>query len=125
METKSRLHKCSFQPTQIVCLASSNHVLYGEVIKIIVEKELCWVRPLILAEILEEFSDFSSSLKDTQVIDLRYTSDLFYPIRYFRPALDTEVLPLWDYLMTSDIDFDKISENRLQLNSFLKQFHNN
>lgn len=123
METKARLHKCSFQPTQIVCLASSSHILYGEVIKIIIEKDLCWVRPLILAKIVKEFSDCSSSLKDNQVVDLRYTSDLFYPINYFRPALDTEVLPLWDYLMTSDIDFDKISENRSQLNLFLKQLN--
>jgi len=39
----------SFAPYQIVCLEHQQSYLYGEVIQVIESKNLCWMRPLLLA----------------------------------------------------------------------------
>ncbi len=102
------------KPYQIVCLDAHPHQLYGEVIQIIEERELCWMRPLILVKTSEDSTEQTWT-------DLRYTSDLFYPVSYFRPALDTEIIPLLDNLVQADIDPNKIPSHRSQLNTFLKE----
>ena len=74
-----------FQPGQIVYLEESDTRLYAEVIQVVLERQLCWVRPLLL-EI--NFGD------ESQITDLRGASDLLWSISLFRPALDVEVITL-------------------------------
>jgi len=74
------------KPCQIVSLNYQNTCLYSEVIQVITSRRLCWVRPLLL---------FS---QPTQIVDLRGTSDLLWPLPLFQPALDTEIIPLLSQL---------------------------
>ena len=78
-----------FQPSQIVYLESpSGERLYTEVIQIVKSRELAWVRPLMLASAREEAS------RSPTLYDMRDSADLLWPLALFRPALDTEVIPL-------------------------------
>ena len=86
-----------FQSHQIVCLDCQEQRLYSEIIQIVVEKERCWVRPLLLVT--------ANSQRDKELesyFDLRQTSDLVWPLDLFRPALDTEVIPLLQQLSIFD-----------------------
>lgn len=85
-----KIDPAQFKPHQIVCLEHNHTYLYGEVIQVISARQLCWVRPLFMT--IQEAD--SSEVSAFKRIDLRYTSDLLWPARLFRPALDTEVLPL-------------------------------
>lgn len=90
-----------FQPGQIVGLDCQNTCLYAEVIQVVTQRQMCWVRPLMLVEKdqpCEERSFFP------MVSDLRQSSDLILPLSLFRVALDTEVIPL---LMQLNINHDK------------------
>ncbi len=72
-----------FQAKQIVCLEHQNTYLYAEVIDIIETRQMCWGRPLLLA------------VGETPTLyDLREGSDILLPLTLFRPALDTELIPL-------------------------------
>jgi hypothetical protein len=90
-----------FTPNQIVSLSCQNISLYGEVIQVISTRSSLWVRPLwlILANNLD-------------IIDVREGSDLILPIDLFRPALDTEVIPL----------FSKIIKNPSPSTDYLQDF---
>jgi hypothetical protein len=104
-----------FQPSQIVCLEHQNIYLYSEVIQVISDRQLCWVRPLVLAIIRD-------SLTTEKILDLRFTSDLLWPINLFRPALDTEVIPLLSELDSPDYRAESIQNARQQLNYYIQQF---
>jgi hypothetical protein len=104
-----------FQPSQIVCLEHQNIYLYSEVIQVISDRQLCWVRPLVLAIIRD-------SLTIEKILDLRFTSDLLWPINLFRPALDTEVIPLLSELDSPDYRAESIQNARQQLNYYIQQF---
>lgn len=86
---------CKFKPNQIVCLEHENTYLYSEVIEVVESRQTCWVRPLMLvvgspgSELLSLVSPDQLSL-----YDLRLGADLLWPISLFRPAVDTEVIPL-------------------------------
>lgn len=106
--------KTHFLPSQIVSLDYQDSCLYGEVVQVISKRELCWVRPLILAK---------KSL-ETEVVDVRLTSDLIFPINLFRPALDVEVIPILTHLEKMDLTAEKLQTAKSELQDFIKQFWN-
>lgn len=102
---------------QVVCLEHQGNNLYGEVIQLIPERQLCWFRPLCLVvsgetasqlklegikrspESCQEQQDDSLILSQSfaeystrELIDLQSGSDLLWPESLFRPALDTEII---------------------------------
>ncbi|HEY9664269.1 MAG TPA: hypothetical protein V6C65_37980 [Allocoleopsis sp.] len=76
-------------PYQILCLEHEDTSLYGEVIQIIVERKLCWLRPLALLRREPQDPENIETF-----YDLRQSADLLYPVSLFRVAIDTEVLPI-------------------------------
>jgi hypothetical protein len=92
-----------FQNFEILCLEHENTRLYAEVIQVVVKRQLCWVRPLVLLELPSELSFLQQSIHfETEPIeaeqpvlyDLRQGADLLYPLSLFRTALDVEVIPV-------------------------------
>ncbi|TVQ58299.1 MAG: hypothetical protein EA366_06930 [Spirulina sp. DLM2.Bin59] len=71
----------TLQAHQIVCLADPQARLYAEVIQVMPQRQTCWVRPTLL-------------VVADQVYNLDHCPDIIWPIAGFRPALDTEVIPL-------------------------------
>jgi hypothetical protein len=111
----------SFSPHQIVCLEHDQSYLYGEVIQIIESKNLCWMRPLLLAvfpPVVRAVDDF---LEAKELLDLRFTSDVAYPLVLFRPALDTEVIPLIGQLEILDETKEPHAGSKQKLRQFLQQ----
>ncbi|MBV9388498.1 MAG: hypothetical protein JOZ78_18905 [Chroococcidiopsidaceae cyanobacterium CP_BM_ER_R8_30] len=90
--------KSDFQPCQIVCLEHEGTCLYAEVIQVVISRQLCWVRPLLLGALSSDSNLVDELLPLT---DLRSCADLLWPIASFRPALDTEVIPLLVTLLAS------------------------
>jgi hypothetical protein len=88
-----------FQPGQIVYLEHGDRRLYAEVIQVVLPRQLCWVRPLLLV---------IYSLEAPLTNDLRESSDLLWPLSLFQPALDTEVISILSEVLTkqakSEID---------------------
>lgn len=84
MSSETDLH-----PHQILCLDHKNTSLYGELIQIIHERNLYWLRPLALLQRSDQDPTIIENL-----YDLRQGADLLYPAFLFRAALDTELLPL-------------------------------
>jgi hypothetical protein len=84
----------SLQANQIVCLTQADLALYGEVIQVISDRQLCWVRPIAIAHY--------EAGAIVQLHNLQEGSDLVLPIILFREALDTELLPILSQLYSSD-----------------------
>lgn len=101
-----------FQPGQIVSLDYNNTNLYAEVIQVVVDRQLCWVRPLFMV---------NSTSEPTLVTDLRNASDLFWPINLFRPALDTEVITLLAEILPKEPKTEYNSLAQQQLHDFIYQ----
>ena len=89
-----RLMKQEFQPGQIVYLEEANTRLYAEVIQVVVSRQLCWVRPLLLQVNRDQDSQ--------QIIDLREAFDILWSISLFRHALDVEVITLISQIFTEE-----------------------
>ncbi|PSF36832.1 hypothetical protein C7H19_12765 [Aphanothece hegewaldii CCALA 016] len=103
-----------FYPCQIVCLEHQNYLLYSEVIQVILQRESCWVRPLLLVFHLDQ--------DDSQdVFDVRCVSDLIFPFNFFRPALDTEVIPLLSQLSKLDLSPQEEQLSRSKFQELLKE----
>lgn len=102
-----------FQPGQILSLDYGNRNLYAEVIQVVTERDLCWVRPLLLANSTDE---------PPIITDLRDASDLLWPINLFRPALDTEVIGLLSQLLPKEMKADTDTVAQQQLHQFIYQF---
>lgn len=92
-----------FKPSEIVCLDDGDRRLYAEVIQVVVERRICWVRPLLLMTecwVTERNQPETHPRSDNPqsnlptFYDLRQGADLLLPAVLFRPALDTEVVPL-------------------------------
>ncbi len=111
----------NFSTYQIVCLEHQQSCLYGEVIQIIESKDLCWMRPLFLAffPLVNQAKD--DFLETKELLDLRLTSDVAYPLKLFRPALDTEVIPLISQLKNLDEIQEENSISKQKLRQFLEQ----
>ena len=111
----------SFAPYQIVCLEHQQSYLYGEVIQVIESKNLCWMRPLLLAVFPRVVGTVDNFLEAKELLDLRFTSDVAYPLALFRPALDTEVIPLIGQLETLDETKEPNPSSKQKLRQFLEQ----
>ena len=110
----------SFKANQIICLEHQNNCLYGEVIQIIQQRQLCWLRPLLLIENYSLFLD-NHALTKNEIIDLRDTSDLLLPISWFRYSLDTEVVSLLSKLSSfADSSKDNLFSRR-HLHQFIQK----
>ena len=110
---------CLFTPQQIVYLTDHCHRLYCEVIQVVESRQLCWVRPLCLVDMTEEKEIYSHLFAPKLLIDVRSTSDLLYPINLFKPALDTEVLPLLSHLSSPDYPVNNNPLAREKLHKFV------
>jgi hypothetical protein len=97
-----------FQPFQVVCLEHETSRLYAEVVQTVEKRQVCWVRPLVLRmdpqDELFESPGSSNFLEQSCYYDLRQDSDLLFPLILFRTALDTEVVPLLNFLYSSSRD---------------------
>ncbi|MGB3693284.1 MAG: hypothetical protein WA865_06425 [Spirulinaceae cyanobacterium] len=111
----------NFQSHQIVCLEYENTYLYSEVIQIIEQRRMCWVRPWVLAIFPAETSSYSWNTQEKTLYNLRSTADLVWPLSLFRPALDTEVIPLLENLDVPAKNHEDEQQLRQQLNSFVNQ----
>ncbi|MBD2503571.1 hypothetical protein [Anabaena azotica] len=101
-----------FQPGQIVSLEHGERNLYAEVIQVVVSRQLCWVRPLLLVTHAEEQSI---------ITDLRDGSDLLWPIHLFRHALDTEVITLLGQILVKEPKSEPDPAAKQQLHQFIGQ----
>lgn len=110
-----------FQPCQIVCLEYETHRLYGEVVQVIVGRQICWVRPLIL--VMEEPGSGPSEddLAVSNWYNLQNGPDLLLPLTLFRTTFDTEVMPLLTHIYSvSDQNYETINpKHNLQLSHFI------
>ncbi|NJL80263.1 MAG: hypothetical protein HC836_02900 [Richelia sp. RM2_1_2] len=105
--------KANFQVGQIVFLEYGDQRLYTEVIQVVVERDLCWVRPLLL--VTQEY-------EAPQVTDLRSSSDLLWSINLFQPALDTEVIGLYSQIIAKEPKPEYNDTRSQQLYEFIQQF---
>ena len=92
----------TLKPQQVVCFSHAQFVLYGEVIQVIESRGYCWVRPLFLLEHCSADSDTHREFDPSACLDMRGSSDLVYPLHYFRPAHDEELIPLLPLLADDD-----------------------
>lgn len=95
--------KSDFQPRQIVCLTHQATHLYAEVIQVVESRQVGWFRPLLLVEYPED----EKLLSPPTLIDLRSGADLLCHPSLFRPAIDTEVIPLLMQLSTTEPPFER------------------
>lgn len=102
----------NFQPGQIVSLAHGERNLYAEVVQVVVSRQLCWARPLLLVTVTDE---------PPLITDLRDASDLFWPINFFRPALDTEVITLLSQVFAKEPKAEPDPVANQQLSRFIHQ----
>ncbi|TAE60932.1 MAG: hypothetical protein EAZ76_12280 [Nostocales cyanobacterium] len=95
-----------FQLGQILSLDCGHRKLYSEVIQVVTSRDLCWVRPLLLADFTQE---------PALIVDLRDASDLLWPTSLFRPALDTEVIDLLSQLIPKEpkVIIDQVAQQKL------------
>ena len=126
----------SLKVNQIVSLDYLEHHLYGEVIQLIPERQLCWFRPLCLVlsdsardnldlnmhclETNQQSINDNSGSKKARSIDLQSSSDLLWPDSLFRPALDIEIIDFLPQLTDiSHLSLDK-KANQKCLNRFVR-----
>lgn len=107
-----------FQPRQIVCLEYEGTQLYGEVIQIVESRQMTWVRPLMMA--VSPSGQIREQLEPI-LYDLRQGADLLWPTILFRPALDTEVVPLFTHLQVSKNHNENSSIAHQQLQLFVRR----
>jgi hypothetical protein len=103
------MYKLDFQSGQILFLECGQQRLYTELIQLVKERQLYWVRPLLLA-------DFAS--EPPLVTDLRSSSDLLWPINLFQPAFDVEVISFISQIAKSELESDTAKK---QLHQFIEQ----
>jgi hypothetical protein len=88
----------NFKPGQIVSLECGDTCLHSEVIQVVEARQVCWVRPLMLAALVSG----KDSSAEYIVSDLRDGADLLWPLSLFRVAVDTEVISLLTQLYSLD-----------------------
>lgn len=111
-----------FQPRQIVCLEHENTRLYAEIIEVVASRQVCWVRPLMLAVAMGSHDSLAVVLPEQITLyDLRLGADLVWPASLFRPALDTEVIPLLVQLDDPEAPLANSPEAHKQLSYFIRE----
>lgn len=108
----------NFQPRQIVCLEHESTCLYAEIIQVVVSRQVCWVRPLLLSVFPVGFQPYEPL---SPTYDLRLAADLLWPIKLFRPALDTEVIPLLSQLLALEPQLEADPDAQHQFRQFIHQ----
>jgi hypothetical protein len=107
----------------MVCLEYRQNFLYGEMIQVISSRQRAWVRPLLLSLIPSGGPTvFSEPDQQPLIYDLRQGADLLWPLGWFRPALDTEVLQLLAQLQPWDEGCLTEPERMLTSHHQLQQF---
>ncbi|MDJ0533620.1 MAG: hypothetical protein QNJ70_14225 [Xenococcaceae cyanobacterium MO_207.B15] len=129
---------------QIVALDNTNSILYGEVIQIIPQRQMCWIRTIALtyapdslrkklpnsediyydAALSQESASRANYCIDSDmvIVDLHRSIDLLFPINLFRVAFDTEMIPLLSKINPShDSCLQDTQAGKQQLNQFLKE----
>ncbi|MBF2063379.1 MAG: hypothetical protein IGS39_02935 [Calothrix sp. C42_A2020_038] len=105
-----------FQPGQILYLEYEQKRLYTELIQVVRERQLFWVRPLLLADFAQE---------PTLVTDLRSSSDLLWSANFFQPALDVEVVSFFTNVLAKESELGVEVTAKKQLNGFIQQLWSN
>ncbi len=109
----------NFKPGQIVSLECGDACLHSEVIQVVEARQICWVRPLMLVGFVSG-KDFAQRWPEEYTLsDLRDGSDLLWPLRLFRAALDTEVISLLTELQSLDSDRKDSTIASRQLRDFV------
>ncbi|BAQ64224.1 hypothetical protein [Geminocystis sp. NIES-3709] len=108
-----------FVNSQIICLDSQNKSLYCEVIDIVNDRQICWVRPVILVDLKAQDNNYFPQKND--VYDLRFTSDLLWKIDDFRIVLDTEYIEFLANLQEFEFDEDKLTIAKQKLRFFIQE----
>lgn len=103
-----------FQPRQIIYLEAQDQRLYAEVIQVVESRQMGWVRPLLLVTGLYNPDGDVPAI----ITDVRSQADLLWSIITFRPALDTEVIPLLVELSAEPRDNPTATE---RLHQFMHQ----
>ncbi|WP_017315337.1 hypothetical protein [Mastigocladopsis repens] len=101
-----------FQAGQIVSLEHGDRRLYAEVIQVVVSRQLCWVRPLLLVAFTQE---------TPLITDLRDASDLLWSVNLFEPALDTEVISFLSQVLAKEPKLGYASVAKQHLNQFIHE----
>ena len=116
------LKPINFQPHQIVCLEHTTRHLYAEVIEVVEWRQICWLRPLMLAVTPIENEDLTRMTPQSlRLYDLRQGSDLLWPTKFLRRVLDTEVIPLFAQLEDLHRHLTDNSDTRHQLADFITE----
>jgi hypothetical protein len=103
-----------FQAYQIVCLDYEDTCLYAEVVQLVEDRQVCWVRPLVLHCAL--------SAAAPQWLDLRNCSDLLLPWVLFRAAMDTEAIPILAHMYSpKTTDEDESKQVSHQVHQFIQK----
>ncbi len=103
--------KQEFKVQQVVFLEYQNIRLYTEIIQVVESRQICWVRPLMLADFTTE---------PPKITDMGETSDLFWSMSLFQPALDTEVITLLSQVWAKKDKSETSSNAKEQLHDFLR-----
>ena len=105
----------------ICCIDHLGQRLYAELIQVVEDRQMAWLRPLALLDApyptnasTEAVSDWDSAA----VYDLQDEADLLCPKALIRRALDTEVIPLLSHLARSSKP-----RRRGRLRQFLEQVY--
>jgi hypothetical protein len=94
-----------FKNGQIVQVALLESALFAQVRSIVQRSEteiLCWARPLVLRE-------------TTGFQDVRQAMDVIWPILWFTPAYDVELLDAWPFLDWEEVVYLGPSKAHLSL----------
>jgi hypothetical protein len=86
--------------------------LYGELIQVVLSRQLCWVRPLLLVNFTQEIPS---------VNDLRGTNDILWSADSFHPALDTDAIEFLSQVIVKEPKPELEAVTKQQLNYFIQK----
>ena len=125
------MHTSQWKESSILCLEDKQTHLYVELIQLLPQKTLAWLRPFAIqfdaGNVSEEILGYGDRHPELNAVifDLRNTADLIWPIHLFRPGLDTEVINIIAALPslpdTQDIQPKENTIRRRVLTQFLQR----
>jgi hypothetical protein len=102
----------NFQSGQILFLECNHSRLYAELIQVVVSRQLCWVRPLLLVDLTFEIPS---------VHDLRDANDILWSRDSFHPALDTDTIQFLSQVIVKEPKPELEEVAKQQLNQFIQK----